>query len=63
MTVVQISDYRSLKKTPLRTRRCPRVGFIGIIGDLASNLQIACGVILAWVVVFIVVASVGAYVG
>jgi hypothetical protein len=61
MTVAQISDYQSLRKTPLPKRQRHRdpLHWCGP----GSGLLVACGMILAWVVVFIVVAGVGVIAG
>ena len=60
MTVVQISDYQSRRKAPLQKRR--HRDPLRWCGP-GSGLLVACGMILAWVVVFIVVAGVGVIVG
>jgi hypothetical protein len=62
MTVVQISDYQSPRKTPLRKRQRYRDWLHGYRG-IGSGVLIACGMILAWVAVSIVVAGVGPYLG
>jgi hypothetical protein len=63
MTVVQNSDYLSPRKIPLRKRPCPRDRLHGGDWGLGSRLLIACGMISATVVVFIVVAGVASYAG
>jgi hypothetical protein len=59
MTVVQISDHQSLRKTPLPKRQRHRDPFHWC--GPGSGLLWACGMILAWVV--IVVAGVGVIAG
>jgi hypothetical protein len=63
MSVVQISDYQSPRKTPLRKRQRYRDRLHGYDRGIGSGVLIACGMILAWVAVSIVVAGVGPYLG
>jgi hypothetical protein len=63
MTVVQISDYRSPGKTPVHKRQRHRDRLHEYDRGLGSGVLIACGMTLAWLVVFIGVAGVGAFLG
>jgi hypothetical protein len=61
MTVVQISDYQSPRKSPLQKRQRHSDRLHECDCTLGSGMLIACGMILAWIVVFISVAGVGHY--
>ena len=63
MTVVQISDYRAPRRTPLHERQYHRDRLHEYDQGLGSGVLIACIMTLAWLVVFIVVAGVGASLG
>jgi hypothetical protein len=60
MTIVQISDYRS-RKSLLQKRQCRRDRLHDCDCTLSSGVLIACGMILAWIAIFTVVAGVGHY--
>jgi hypothetical protein len=61
MTTAQISDYRSPRKSLFQKRQRRRDRLHECDRTLGSGVPIACGMILAWIVVFIVVGGVGHY--
>jgi hypothetical protein len=61
MTIVQISDYRSPRKSLSQKKQRRRDRHHECDRTLSSGLRIACGMILSWIVVFIAVGGVGHY--